>query len=158
MLGTAYQLPRARFSKVPKTFRFRKAIRKTPTRLFCKAGLFICCEGDKNHNNCKVSCLRRDAFFLKKRELSPEMYKHFRETGSRKRFEIQSSGQAISKGCLILLFSGAPFNGIHFTGSSVIFLFHSMRFLLSLSYTKLEAVSDNSGCSSIEVQLSSKKP
>ena len=92
MLGTAYQLPRARFSKVPKTFRFRKAIRKTPTRLFCKAGLFICCEGDKNHNNCKVSCLRRDAFFLKKRQLSPEMRpKDFRETGSRKRYEIQSS-------------------------------------------------------------------
>ena len=74
---------------------------------------------------------------------APEKYKDFRETGSRKRFEIQSSGHAMSKGCLILLFSGAPFNGIHFTGSSVIFLFHSMRFLLSLSYTKLEAVSDN---------------
>ena len=29
----------ARFSKVPKTFRVRKAIRKTPTRLFGKAGL-----------------------------------------------------------------------------------------------------------------------
>ena len=99
MLGTAYQLPGARFSKVPKTFRFRKAIRKTPTRLFCKAGLFICCEGDKNHDNCKVSCLRRDAFFLKKRQLSPEMRsKDFRETGSRKRYEMQSSGQAISKG------------------------------------------------------------
>ena len=145
MLGTEYQLPGARLSNVPKTFRFRKPIRKTPTRLFCNAGLSICCEGDKNHNNCKVSCLRRDAFFLKKRQLSPEMRpKDFRETGSRKRYEIQSSGQAISKGCLILLFSGAPFNGIHFTGSSVIFLFHSMRFLLSLSYTKLEAVSDNS--------------
>ena len=30
----------ARFSKVPKSFRARKAIRKTPTCLFCKAGLF----------------------------------------------------------------------------------------------------------------------
>ena len=35
----------ARFTKVPKTFRARKVIRKTPTRLFCKAGLFICCKG-----------------------------------------------------------------------------------------------------------------
>ena len=38
----------ARCSKVPKTLRARKAIRKTPTRLFRKAGLFICCKGDKN--------------------------------------------------------------------------------------------------------------
>ena len=28
----------SRFSKVPKTFRVRKAIRKTPTRLLCNAG------------------------------------------------------------------------------------------------------------------------
>ena len=35
------------FSKVPKTFRARKAIPNTPTRLFCKAGLFICCKGNK---------------------------------------------------------------------------------------------------------------
>ena len=33
--------PGVRFSKDPKTLRPRKAIRKTPTRLFCKAGLFI---------------------------------------------------------------------------------------------------------------------
>ena len=37
--------PGARFSKVPRTFRIRKAIRKTPTRLFCKAGPFICLKG-----------------------------------------------------------------------------------------------------------------
>ena len=37
-----------RFSKDPKTLRARKAIRKTPTRLFCKPGLFICCKGNKN--------------------------------------------------------------------------------------------------------------
>ena len=49
--------PWARFSKVPKTFWARKAIRKTATRLFCKAGLFICCKGNKKKNNCKVSCL-----------------------------------------------------------------------------------------------------
>ena len=40
--------PGAHFSKVPKTFRARKAIPKTATRLFCKAGLFICCKGNKN--------------------------------------------------------------------------------------------------------------
>ena len=38
----------ARFSKVPRTFRARKAIRKTTTCFFCKAGLFICCKGNKN--------------------------------------------------------------------------------------------------------------
>ena len=36
-----------RKSKVPKTFRARKAIRKTATRLFCKASCFIvCCKGN----------------------------------------------------------------------------------------------------------------
>ena len=34
--------PGACFSKVPKTFRARKAIRETPTCLICKAGLFTC--------------------------------------------------------------------------------------------------------------------
>ena len=37
--------PGARFSKVPKTFRARKAISKTATRLFCKASLLICRKG-----------------------------------------------------------------------------------------------------------------
>ena len=40
--------PGVRFSKDPKTLRARKAIRKTPTRLFYKAGLSICCKGNKN--------------------------------------------------------------------------------------------------------------
>ena len=40
--------PEARFSKVPKTFRARKAIRKTATRLFCEAVFFVCCKGNKN--------------------------------------------------------------------------------------------------------------
>ena len=40
--------PGARFSKDPKTLRARKAIRKIPTRLFHKAGLSICCKGNKN--------------------------------------------------------------------------------------------------------------
>ena len=56
------QAPGARFSKVPKTFRARKAIRETPTCLICKAGLFICCIGNKNQNNCKVSCLETPSF------------------------------------------------------------------------------------------------
>ena len=35
-----------------KSFWAGKAICKTLFRLFCKAGLFICCEGSKNQNNC----------------------------------------------------------------------------------------------------------
>ena len=35
-------------SKVPTTLRARKVFRKTPTRLFCEAGLFTCCKGNKN--------------------------------------------------------------------------------------------------------------
>ena len=31
-----------RLLNVPKTFRVRKAIRKIPTRLFCKTGVFVC--------------------------------------------------------------------------------------------------------------------
>ena len=37
-----------RFSKVPKAFQAWKAIRRTPTRKFWKAGLFIWCKGNKN--------------------------------------------------------------------------------------------------------------
>ena len=40
--------PGARFTKVLRTFRFQKPIRKTPTCLFCKAGLFTCCKGVEN--------------------------------------------------------------------------------------------------------------
>ena len=54
--------PGARFSKVPNTFRIRKAIRKTPTRVFCKAGRLICCKGNKNQNSCKVSRLETPSF------------------------------------------------------------------------------------------------
>ena len=39
---------RFRFSEVPKTFRARKAIRNTPTRLFCNADLIICCKWVEN--------------------------------------------------------------------------------------------------------------
>ena len=38
----------ARLSKVPKTFRARKAIPKLPTSSFSKAGPLICCKGNKN--------------------------------------------------------------------------------------------------------------
>ena len=49
VLGTfEKRTPGLRFSKDPKTLRARKAIRKTPTRLFYKAGLSICCKGNKN--------------------------------------------------------------------------------------------------------------
>ena len=40
--------PGSRFSKVPKTLRARKVMRKTPTRLICEAGLLTCCKGKKN--------------------------------------------------------------------------------------------------------------
>ena len=66
--------PGARFSKDPKTFRARKAIRETPTCLICKAGLFICCIAHKNQNNCKVSCLEApNRFEDTKRIMSPEL-------------------------------------------------------------------------------------
>ena len=41
IVSVSYKRPGAHFSKLPKTFRARKAIRKTPTRLFFKAGLFM---------------------------------------------------------------------------------------------------------------------
>ena len=79
------QAPGARFSKVPRTFRARKAIRKTTTRLFCKAGLFICCKGNKNKSNCKVSCLETPSFLRYKENYvtrnTPEKFRDFRETG-----------------------------------------------------------------------------
>ena len=49
---------------VPEKFSglLRNARLKTPTRLFCKAGVFICRQGNKNKNNCKVSCLEKPSF------------------------------------------------------------------------------------------------
>ena len=40
--------PETCFSRVPKNFRPQKVIRKTQTRLLCKAGLFTCCKGNRN--------------------------------------------------------------------------------------------------------------
>ena len=75
----------ARFSKVPRTFRIRKAIRKTPTRLFCKAGPFICCKGNKNQNSRKVSWLETPSFWRYKDNYvtrsTPEKFRGFRKTG-----------------------------------------------------------------------------
>ena len=74
-----------RFSKVSKAFQARKAIHKTPTRLFCEAGLFICFKGNKNLNNCKVSCLETPLFWRYKENYvtwkAPEKFWDFRETG-----------------------------------------------------------------------------
>ena len=79
--------PWARFSKVPETLRAQKVIRKTPTRLFCEAGPFSCCKGNKNEKRLP-SFVPRDAFVVKtNRELSPELRpkspREFRETGPR---------------------------------------------------------------------------
>ena len=79
------QGPGARFSKVPRTFRARKAIRKTMTYLFRKAGLLVYCKGNKNKNNCKVSCLETPSFWRYKENYvtrnTPEKFRDFRETG-----------------------------------------------------------------------------
>ena len=76
---------RDRFSKVPRTFRARKAIRKTTTSLFCKTGLLICCKGNKSKNKCKVSCLETPSFWRYKENYvtrnTPEKFHNFRETG-----------------------------------------------------------------------------
>ena len=46
--------PGALFSKVPKTFRARKAICEIANRLFWKADLLTCFQGYKKKNNCEV--------------------------------------------------------------------------------------------------------
>ena len=77
----------ARFSRVPTTFRARKATLKTTTCLFCKAGLLIGCKGNKSKDNCKVSCLETPSFWRYKENYvtrnTPEKFRHFRETGPR---------------------------------------------------------------------------
>ena len=62
----------ARFSKVPKTFRVRKAVPKTPIRSSCKAGLFICSRGEKIKITAEFRALRRLPFDDTKRTMSPE--------------------------------------------------------------------------------------
>ena len=46
--------PEVRFSKVPKTFRARKAICKIANRLFWKADLLTFFPGNKKKSNCQV--------------------------------------------------------------------------------------------------------
>ena len=83
--------PGARFSKVPKTFRARKAIRKTATCLFCKAGLIICCKGIKITE--KFGASRRLRFEDTNRIMSPEI--HPKSFGT---FEKQAQGPSCSRG------------------------------------------------------------
>ena len=83
--GLRGKSPGARFSKVPKTFRARRAIRKTSICLFCKADLFICCNGNKNQNKTAKFRLR---FEDTKRIMSPEMRPKSFGT-----FEKQAPGQ-----------------------------------------------------------------
>ena len=75
--------PGGRFSKVPRTFRTRKAIRKTTICLFCKAGLLICCKGNKIKITAKFHASRLLRFEDTKRIMSPEKFRDFRETGPR---------------------------------------------------------------------------
>ena len=53
----------------------------------CKAGLFICCIGNINKNNCKVSCLETSSFRRYKENYvtrnTLEKFRDFRETGPR---------------------------------------------------------------------------
>jgi len=77
--------PGARFSKVPKTFRARNAIRETPTCLICKAGLFVRCRGIKIKITKKVLCLETPSFWRYKENYvtrnAPEKSRDLRETG-----------------------------------------------------------------------------
>ena len=63
---------------------FRKS-RKTPTRLFCKAGLLICCKAKKTWNNCNVSCLETLSFCRCKENYvtpnAPEKFRDFEKRG-----------------------------------------------------------------------------
>ena len=102
--------PGARFSKVPKTLRARKEIRKSPTGLFCEPGLFISSKGNKNYYNCKVSCLQTPSFWRLKDNYvtrnAPEKFRDFWEAGPRNASHkgssvstwlFSSSGQTVSK-------------------------------------------------------------
>ena len=90
-------IPRDPFLESPENFSDPKSRSKNST-LFCEAGLSICCEGNKNWNNCKVSCLEMPLFWRYKENYvtrkAPEKFREFRGTGSRseedhgKEFEI----------------------------------------------------------------------
>ena len=73
--------------KSRKRFGPEKTFDTLPTRLFFEASLFICCKGNKNYSNCKVSCLRTPSFWRYKENYvtrnAPEKFRDFRETGPR---------------------------------------------------------------------------
>ena len=74
----------ARFSKVPKTLRVRKAICETANRLFCKGDLLTCFQGNKKKNDCEVWRLKSNPFLRYKRNCDtrkwPLKFRDFRET------------------------------------------------------------------------------
>ena len=61
-LSRPIKIPGGPFLESPEGFSGPKSHSQTPTRLFCEADLFICCKGNKNLNNCKVSCLETPLF------------------------------------------------------------------------------------------------
>ena len=71
--------PGARFSKVPKSSRVRKAICKTPTRLLCKAGFFFSyvVKRIKIEITAKFRASRPLCFEDPKRFRSPEKFRDF---------------------------------------------------------------------------------
>jgi len=80
-------LPGPCFSKVPRTLRARKAIRKSTTCLFCKAGLSYVVKGIKTKITAKFRASRRLRFEDTKRIMSPEIRPKSFGT-----FEKQASG------------------------------------------------------------------
>ena len=73
MINRISNRPGARFPKVPKTFPTRKAICKTPTRLFCKGGLSQVEKGIKIKITAKFRATRCLRFEDTKRIMSPEL-------------------------------------------------------------------------------------
>ena len=77
--------PGARFSKVPITFRARKAICKTANRLFWKVDLLTCFQGKKKKNDFEVWQHKSSPFLRYKENCDtrkwPVKSRNFRETG-----------------------------------------------------------------------------
>ena len=77
----------ARFSKVPNTFRARKAICEIANRLFWKSDLLTCFQGNKNKNNCEVWRIKCSPFLSYKGNCDtrkwPVKFRDFWETAPR---------------------------------------------------------------------------
>ena len=77
----------ARFSKVPETSRVRKAICETANRMFWKADLLSCFQGNKKKRDCEVWRLKSFPFLRYKENCDtrrwPVKFRDFRETGPR---------------------------------------------------------------------------